>query len=173
MGGGCIMNKKDFDCLTKILDEEIYNFKQLLKYEKLKNSVIINQEVEKLKQLSSDEEEILDKVAKLEEERENVVGGLFKEYSINSEKVLSSLIKNLPENENNFKDTLRKKKDELVSNIKDLKRINEINNRLLMDSAEFFNYAANCIQDMDSVVYDKNGTMPSDYESSRVINKRA
>ncbi len=167
------MKRKDFDSLEKILDEEIYNFKQLLKYEKLKNSVIINQEVEKLKQLSSDEEEILDRVADLEEKREHVVDDLFTEYSVNSEKVLSSLIKSLPDKENDYKDVLKKKKNELVRNINDLKKINEINNKLLMDSIKFFSYAVNSIQEMDAVVYDKDGSMPTDYENSRVINKQA
>ena len=71
------MDKNNFDSLTEILDEEIYNFKQLLKYEKLKNNVIINQEVEKLKQLSSDEEELRDKFEKLKEERKHVGYDLF------------------------------------------------------------------------------------------------
>ncbi len=72
------MEKKALEKLVKVLDEEISDFKQLLKYEKLKNEVIINQEVEKLKQLSTDEEEILDEVAELEKERENIVNALFK-----------------------------------------------------------------------------------------------
>lgn len=167
------MNRKNLDDLTTILDEEIFNFKQLLKYEKVKNDVIIKQEVEKLKQLSHDEEEILDKVAKLEEKREHLVDNLFQEYNINSEKILSSLIKILPADEDNYKDVIKEKKNELIRNIKDLKKINGTNNKLLMDSIKFFSYAVNSIQDIDSTIYDQNGSMPKDNDNSWVINKKA
>ena len=167
------MNNKNIDSLTKIMDEEISNFKQLLKYEKLKNDVIINQEAEKLKQLTYDEEEILDKVAHLEKKRGHIVENLFKEYDVNSDKVLSSLIKVLPDTDKNYKEIISKQKEELMQNIKDLKKINKINNKLLEDSIDFFNYAVNSIQDIDKVVYDKNGTTPKDFDNSWLINKRA
>ncbi len=167
------MDKKHFDNLTRIFDEEIHNFKQLLKYEKLKNNVIIRQEVDKLKKLSREEEDILDNVAKLEEEREHIVDDLFKKYKINSEKVLSSLLKILPEDKDNYKNIIKEKKNELIRNIKDLKKINNTNNRLLSDSIKFFNYAVSSIQDIDPAVYDHNGSMPKDHDSSWVINKKA
>jgi len=167
-----MMDKKNIDNLTKIMDQEIQNFKQLLKYEKLKNSVIINHEIEKLKKLSSDEEEILDKVVELEKEREIVVKELYKKYHVKEKKVLSSLLKVLPDDDNT-KDDLKEKKNELVRNIKDLKRINEINNKLMKDSIKFFNYAVNSIQELDAGIYDQTGTMPTDYETPGLINKQA
>ena len=167
------MIKKHFNDLTRILDEEILNFSQLLKFEKLKNRVIIKQEVDKLKQLSFAEEEILDNVAKLEEKREQVVDFLFKEYDINSEKILSSLLKALPDDKNEYKKDIKHKKNELIRNIKDLKKMNKLNNKLLMDSVKFFSYAVNSIQEIDSVVYNKNGAMPKDYDNSWIVNKKA
>lgn len=167
------MEKKTLEKLVKVLDEEISDFKQLLKYEKLKNEVIINQEVERLKQLSTDEEEILDEVATLEKERENIVNALFKEYNHKADKVLTSLIKILPTDKKDYKEDLKKKKDELTRNIKDLKKINIINNKLLMDSIKFFSYAVNSIQELDSVTYNKDGSMPKDKDNSWLINKKA
>ncbi len=167
------MDKKHFDNLTGIMDEEIYNFKQLLKYEKVKNKVIIMQEIDKLKELSKDEEELLDKVAKLEDKREYIVNTLYKKYNITSNKVLSSIIKVIPEEKKDYKNILAEKKSELVRNIKDLKKINEINNKLLSDSIKFFNFAVNSIQDIDPAVYNHNGIMPKDHDGRSVINKKA
>lgn len=165
------MGKSNLDDLSRILDEEIYSFRQLLKYEKLKNTVIIKQEADKLKQLSQDEEEILNKVAELEEEREDIVNHLFEKYNLTTDKALSALIEKLSKNDH--KERISEKRIELIRNIKDLKNVNEVNNKLLTDSIQFFNYAVNSIQDIDSVVYNKNGSMPKEYDNSWVINKKA
>ncbi len=167
------MKRKVLERLSRILDDQISDFKQLLKYEKLKNEVIINQEVDKLKQLTSNEEDILDEVARLEEQREDIVSTLFKEYDSKSEKVLSALIKILPSDDEEYKKDLQRKKDELIMNIKDLKKINIINNKLLLDSIKFFSYAVNSIQEMDTVTYNNDGSMPKDREGAWVINKQA
>ncbi|MBU1075761.1 MAG: flagellar protein FlgN [Spirochaetes bacterium] len=167
------MSKKVLEKLARIMDEEINDFKQLLEYEKLKNKVIINQEVDKLKQLSSEEEDILEEINKLEEERESIVNRLYKEYDLKSEKVLSSLIKVLPSEDDSVKNVLTVKKNELIRNIKDLKKINLINNKLLMDSVKFFSYAVNSIQEMDTLTYKKDGSMPKEKDNSWLINKQA
>lgn len=165
------MKKKILDRLARILDDEINDFKQLLKYEKLKNEVIIKQEIDQLKKLTEDEEAILDEVAELEKEREKVVESLFKEFNTNSDKVLSDLIKKLPSDTDEYKEDLKKKKNELIRNIKDLKHLNVINNKLLMDSIKFFSYAVNSIKEMDTVTYNHDGSMPKD--NSWLINKQA
>lgn len=159
--------------LTKLLDDEIYIFKQLLKYEKLKNEVIINQDVKKLKNLSKDEEGFLEQVEEIEEEREDLVVKLFEEYNINSKQILTALLEHLPKDDDQYKVILNEKKDELIRNIKDLKKINTINNKLLMDSVKFFHYTISSLQGSEGITYTQNGNVPNDHEKSWLINKRA
>ncbi len=42
-----------------------------------------------------------------------------------------------------------------------------------MDSIKFFSYAVNSIQELDSVTYNKDGSMPKDNDNSWLINKQA
>lgn len=167
------MNNIELQHLTELLDDEIYIFKQLLKYEKIKNEVIINHDIKKLKNLSQDEEDFLEKVEEIEKERENLVVKLFDEYDVNSKMILSELLNKLPERDYKYKHIISQKKDELVRNIKDLKKINTINNKLLMDSIKFFHYVTSSLQGAEKVTYNPKGNLPSDKESSWLINKQA
>lgn len=164
-------NGQDLKRLCELMDDEIYIFRQLLKIEKLKNSLIINQQIEELKKITAEEERYLDEVAKKEKERETIVERLFRKYRVDSEKVLSSLIKVLPEDAVNIKQELKRQKCELIRNIKDLKKMNTINNKLLMDSIKFFNYAVNSLQTIESITY-TNGSERNEYNKAQIIDRQ-
>ncbi len=159
--------------LTRMLEEEITLFQELLKFEKIKNESIVKQDIEKIKELTTNEEEYIETVEKLEEERERLVITLFNEYNIKDEKKLNNLLKVLPDNIS-IKKRLEDYKDELIKHIKDLKKINEINNKLLKESVEFFNYAVNSLQEVDSFTYTRRGNNSGkEHDISLVINQIA
>ncbi len=160
--------------LTRILEEEVTIFQELLKFEKIKNISIINQDIEKIKNISSDEEKYLNDVEKIEVEREKIVSYIFNKYNIKEKKVLQKLVELLPEEENSLKKSIMNYRDELVRYIKDLKTINTINNKLLKESVEFFNYAMNSLQEVDTYTYTREGqTGKSENDIAMVVNQIA
>ncbi len=166
-------NRNELKRLCELMEDEIYIFRQLLKIEKMKNSLIINQEIEELKKVTDEEEKYLDEVAMKEKERESIVEKLFQKYKVNSERVLTALLKVLPDNVNDIKQELRKQKCELIRNIKDLKKINSINNKILMDSIKFFNYAVNTLQSVDTITYTNGKDNRNEYISkSHLIDRQ-
>ncbi len=164
-------NGRELKRLCKLMNDEIYIFRQLLKIEKLKNSLIINQEIDELKKITAEEEKYLDEVAEKEKERESIVERLFRKYKVNSEKVLSTLIKILPDDVGDIKQELKQQKCELIRSIKDLKKMNVINNQLLMDSIKFFNYAVNSLQSIESITY-TNGSEKNKYNKAQIIDRQ-
>jgi len=164
-------NGRELKRLCKLMNDEIYIFRQLLKIEKLKNSLIINQEIDELKKITAEEEKYLDEVAEKEKERESIVERLFRKYKVNSEKVLSTLIKILPDDVGDIKQELKQQKCELIRSIKDLKKMNVINNQLLMDSIKFFNYAVNSLQSIESITY-TNGSEKNEYNKAQIIDRQ-
>ncbi len=165
---------KNLEKLTKILEEEITLFQELLKFEKIKNMSIINQDIKKIKELSENEEKYLEDVEKIEEERERIVSTLFIQYNVKDKKELTALVKALPEEKEVIKKRIINYKNELVSYIKDLKVINQLNNKLLKDSIEFFNEALNSFKEIDSYTYTRNGQDDRrDSDLSLVINQIA
>lgn len=139
--------------LCKNLSEENYIFKQLLKIESLKNTVIINQDIEELKKITEEEKKYLNDIEAKEKERDNLVEALFEKYKINNERVLSVLINNLGDESSEEKSILKKEREELLRNIKELKKINEINNHLLEESIKFFSSIIESFQKADSITY--------------------
>lgn len=167
------MNNDDLEKLAKYMDQEIDFFRQLQKYENLKVDVIIKQDVDELKGLSRMEEKLLERIEEVEKERENVVCSLFDKYEINSKKILSNLLRQLPDGENEYREQLSKKKEELVHCIRNLKSLNSMNNKLLQDSITFFNYTLNSIKNNNTITYNNRGDMPGENKNSWLVNRHA
>ncbi|MBN1898542.1 MAG: flagellar export chaperone FlgN [Spirochaetes bacterium] len=165
------MEGKNLERLSRLLNDEITIFQELLKIEKLKNAHIVNQDIDDIKKLTENEEMFLDQVAKKEKERETIAEKLFQKYRIKSHRVLSALLEEIPEEENEIKNMIKKQKKELVRNIKDLKKINAINSRLLMDSIKFFNQAAHSLQNVEAITY-SNGKNKKNYNQARIIDRQ-
>jgi hypothetical protein len=149
---------EDIKKLCKILNEENFIFKQLLKIETLKNELIIKQDIEKLKELTEEEKKYLNNIELKEKERDLIVDSIFERYQINNEKVLTVLINNLPEDNKEEIDLIKKEREELLKNIKDLKKINEINNKLLSESIKFFNSVIKSLDSSDNITYHRSNT---------------
>lgn len=164
-------NGQELKRLCELMNDENHIFRQLLKMEKLKNGLIITQKVEELKKVSEEEEKYLDEVYIKEKERETIIDKLFNKYKLNSEKVLTVLLKALPSEENNVKQELKRQKSELIRNIKDLKKINTVNNKLLMDSIKFFNYINSSVQSIESISY-ANVNGRSVFNKAQIINRQ-
>ncbi len=167
------MKFEDLEQLIDCFDGEIHIFKQLEEYESKKNDVIVKQNVNKLRELTKVEEELLEKIEGIEKERENVVSKILKEKPVASKKNLTNIIKQLPESAENYKELLIKKKEDLVSAIKKIKNLNHVNNRLLKDTIKFYSYSLNTLKGHDSITYNQKGDMPQEFKNSWLINKHA
>jgi len=109
-----------------------------------------------LEEITEEEEKYVEQIAEKEKIREIAVSKLFKKYKIDKDKIFTSLIKTLPNDKSDIRYELMSKKNELVRNIKDLKTINSLNNRLLMDTIKFFNYTVNSLKSINDITYTRS-----------------
>ncbi len=160
------INKQIYTELARLLEDELYLCKQLLKLEKLKNDFIITHDIEKLQHTVTKEEEYIQKLSEIEEERDKLV----KEYT--GDKKLTFLIEKIPEEDKELKELLKHEKKELVIHLKEIKKMSELNHKLLIESIQFFNYIVNSIFDTEEVVYQPGKETNKNEKTSFFIDRQ-
>jgi len=140
-----------FQVLLEILHKEDILLRQLLKLEKTKNSILIDKDYNDLVPLS-EKEEILS--AQLEDlEKERILFSKSEDLPLN----LADII-NTTEINQEIHTKLREIQYTLVENLKTLKFYNNLNNKILSESINFFKSSLELLTGAnDSNVYDNEG----------------
>jgi|UPI0006B6797B flagellar biosynthesis/type III secretory pathway chaperone len=123
--------------LMEILKKELelLNVLKELSYEK--TDIIINSEIEKLEVMNRKEEELVNKMALVEDKRLQLMDS----WGININTSLSEIIKKIPEG----KEELMEIGEELVKSLADVQGRNQVNGKLINDNLEWLDFNMNLI----------------------------
>lgn len=140
-----------FQILLEILHKEDRLLKQLLKLEKTKNSILIDKDYNDLIHLSEKEEKLSAQLEDLEKER--ILFSKSEDLPLN----LSDIIDATEINQEIYS-KLREIQYTLVENLKTLKFYNNLNNKILSESINFFKSSLELLTGAnDSNIYDNVG----------------
>ena len=114
--------------------EILYVLKELT-YEK--TNIIINNEVEKLEEINNKEEELVNRMTTVEEQRLKLMDS----WGIDVNTSISEIIEKIPEG----KEELTEIGEELVKSLVDIQEKNQINSGLINDNLEWLDFNMNLI----------------------------
>lgn len=128
--------------LKIILKEELNILHSLKDITYEKTDIIIANEVEKLEEITKQEEDLINRIALEEKEREELLysWGLKKDTSI------SEIIEKTPEG----KEELNTIKEELLNLLKDIQSRNLVNNELIQENLEWLDFNMNLIYNIQT-----------------------
>lgn len=132
--------------LVTVLTEEANVYEQLVPVAEAKTPVIVENNLEKLQAITEREQELVDMVTQLENQRMRVVRNMAivlgrKEAELNSKEIIESLIR-----EPNQQKELKRLHDQLRQTLKRLMEINNRNKELINQSLEMIEFNMNFIQ---------------------------
>lgn len=140
-----------FQILLEILHKEDRLLKQLLKLEKTKNSILIDKDYNDLIHLSEKEEKLSAQLEDLEKER--ILFSKSEDLPLNLSDIMNTI-----EINQEMHSKLREIQYTLVENLKTLKFYNNLNNKILSESINFFKSSLELLTGAnDSNIYDNVG----------------
>lgn len=125
------------DELIAILEEEVKELESIKSITYEKTDVIMNNEVETLQNMTKEEEELIIKIAALEDKRLK----LFDSWGVDKNTPFSEVIEKIPEG----KEELTEIRDRLNSLLLDIQARNNINNELINENLEWMEFNINLI----------------------------
>lgn len=157
MFGGVKMQAELVRQLVNILNQENEIYDTLSKISNNKKELIISGKVNELENIVKIEQSLVIKIAKMEDQRENIVGQLCGMLGQKPEDVtISWLTTKLGENEAT---QLKACQERMLKNINALKDNNELNSKLIKNSLEYIDFSINMMTSIDTVSnnYGSNG----------------
>jgi flagellar biosynthesis/type III secretory pathway chaperone len=142
--------------LEDVLKRELSVMEKILKVSQEKTDAIVDSNLKKLEEITKEEEVLLNKVASLEDEREE----LLNTWGLDTKLPLSEIIENIPEED---KSLLYEIKEKLITILEELREKNDLNNALIQDSLEFINFTLNAMASVES---------PATYEKDKLKDSR-
>ena len=142
--------------LKKIFDEEIKIYKEILKVSKDKTDSLKGNKVSELEAITRKEEILVADVIELEKRRIARVKNICKQYG-KEEKSLK--IDELCEFITEGKEELQAFKAEITQILKELKKVNNLNNALINNSLEYINFAVSIATGApkNNTIYEQKG----------------
>ena len=134
--------------LINVLIEQDKEYKELLNLSKEKTEVIIKGDTDKLREMLSEEQHYLDKVANLEKNRIEIVNDIAIVLNKDVEYLTVKEIVRLLEGQKKEQQKLAQARDNLNRTLKDMVKINDMNKRLIEDSLEMIEFNINLINSM-------------------------
>ncbi|HCC07866.1 MAG TPA: hypothetical protein DEP72_06890 [Clostridiales bacterium] len=131
--------------LIDILEKESEYYSELLNKSKEKTQIVIENDVDKIRQIASEEQIIASKVIKLEKQRDNIISDIC--LVLNATKknfTITKLIEKLDNSENEQK-RLIEIREEIICKINELKRVNEKNKLLIEQALGLVDFTLNAI----------------------------
>lgn len=127
--------------LMDVLDQEAKLYDDILKISKNKTSIIVEGKVTELEKIVKLEQSLVLQMAKLENQRENLIDKISKHIGIKPEDItISSLIKFLGKDQSEKMKTLQ---NNIVKTVKDLSDTNGLNSKLIKNSLDFISFSLN------------------------------
>lgn len=128
--------------LIEILKVELNAINLLKELTHKKTDIIIENRLEELEETTKKEEELINKIALLEEERLQLMDS----WGVNKTTPLSQVIERIPEG----KEELIEIREELSSILEEIKERNKINNELIMDNLEWLDFNMNLVSQVQT-----------------------
>ncbi len=133
--------------LYTIIDEECALYKSILEVEAEKNKLLMSGVFSDLEPVNSKLTDLVRKSVNLEQKRMNVTKFITKELDIPQNSSLKRLLVNLPEE---YTDKFNKVYEEFIGIIAEIKRLNDINSRLISDTLRVIDVTLNAYIDEKS-----------------------
>ncbi|OGO88779.1 MAG: hypothetical protein A2Y24_06410 [Clostridiales bacterium GWE2_32_10] len=138
--------------LMNVLEMESEYYSELCARSKEKTQIIIENKVDKLKEITEDEQILVSKVSKLEKKREQIVSDICIVLNVTSKSfTITSLIEKL-DNSEDERDRLVKIRDNIFEKTGELKKLNEKNKLLLEQALGFVNFTLNAVNSGKKVI---------------------
>ena len=158
--------------LTEILKEEIRLHTELLSLSRDKECIIINNQVNLLKEMVSREEEIISLIQKEEEARYELMKALALYFKISVKKL--TMYKLLELIDVDFSAELKNIHQEILALIKKLKSVNERNGALIKTSLDLVSYSMNLYVSLASQepVYSAKGRLAKKVKTNFILDEK-
>lgn len=135
--------------LIQILKEEVDSLKAIRGVAYEKTDIIINNQIENLEKTTKKEEELINKMARSEERRLN----LLDTWGVDKGTPLSKIIEKIPED----KEDLIEIGEELVSFLEDIQHRNTVNGELINENLQWLDFNINLMTTVETPsTYGKN-----------------
>ncbi|GEM_PF-3768566 len=135
--------------LCSTLNEQLDLFKLFLQEEEKKNEILIQRDLRELEKVNRREHKLMEKSEQIELRRSVIVQQLGGKIGISADAKIDEIAVRLTGAEfKSLRDELLTIKDDIYRDIMKLKNINELNNHILRDSLEFFNYSVNVFKNL-------------------------
>lgn len=141
--------------LLEILKKELDIYQELLKVSNEKTDIVKEDKTSELDQLVRQEEILIAKVVELEKKRIRILKEICVNLRLKEESIsISDLSQYVDE-----KQELLEMKEKITKTLKELKRANELNTKLVENSLEYINFSVNLATgaDKESITYEQKG----------------
>ncbi|RKD32327.1 flagellar protein FlgN [Thermohalobacter berrensis] len=128
--------------LKDILERELHLYNNILDLSEKKTEIIKSGKVKELEKTTQIEQKLIYQAGRLEEEREEIIEKLRKEFGLKKDIDMTKLLEHLDKNE---KGIIEKIRNELLDTLEKLKERNNLNGRLIQDSLEYINFNLNLL----------------------------
>lgn len=153
------------DELIDVLGFENEEYKILLKLSQEKTPVIVQGDIEKLQEYTSEEQLHLDKILKAEKKREELVDDMATVLNLNRKEITVSGLVRVLKGQPDVQKRLAEVHSELKRTLKEFVAVNEINKTLLKDSLEVAEFNLNLIKSINQAPEVANYNNKSAYNS--------
>lgn len=153
------------DELIDVLALENDEYRVLLKLSQEKTPVIVQGDVEKLQEFTSQEQLHLDKILKAEKKREELVDDMATVLNLNKKEITVSGLVRVLKGQPDVQKRLAQVHGELKRTLKEFMAVNDINKELLKDSLDVAEFNLNLIKSMNQAPEMANYNNKSAYNS--------
>lgn len=136
------------DDLLQVLEQEYEVYSELITISNEKTKVIVANDVNRLKEITDQEQDILTTIANLEHKREETSKDIAVVLGSTSEEITLHGIIDLMEGQPQIQNQLSEIHDRLLSIVKQLSEINKHNSVLVNDQLEMIEFNLNVLQGM-------------------------
>lgn len=135
--------------LADVLNRENEIYETIYKVSNDKTDLIVGGKVTEIESITKIEQTLIIKISKLEDEREQILGKLCDLLGKKPEEVtISTLIEKLGQDD---ADELKSCQEKIVGTINNLKKINDLNAKLIKNSLEYIDFSINMMTSIDTV----------------------
>ncbi|PYG89110.1 FlgN protein [Ruminiclostridium sufflavum DSM 19573] len=135
--------------LADVLNQENEIYETLSKISNNKTELVVGGKVNELENITRIEQSLVIKIAKLEDDREKLVDKLCALLGARAEDItISALVERLGQDQ---ADELKACQAKIINTIKNLKKTNDLNAKLIKNSLEYIDFSINMMTSIDTV----------------------
>lgn len=142
------MNNRLINDLIDVVEKEAKAYENILEISKNKTDIVIKGKVKELESITELEQSLIIQIGKLEAERESLVDKIFSVIGEDSSNMtISELVGYIEEPQAK---RLNSYKEHMISVLKEIKDVNDINAKLIKSSIDFIDFSINIMSNVNS-----------------------